>query len=131
MFCLFNHFIHYIGKEAKIKFCLTPIVILWKLSEWNSFVIRIGFFFLLQQNRMFDTHSALSKNCNNYTEYISITNFTMSKWDYVQSLGAAKIKKTKNRKYIRNEYVLLLFIMQSIANYRTVYILMKIIIDRL
>lgn len=93
--CLFSHFIRCIGREAKIKFCLTPTVVMRKLSEWNSFVIRIDFFPSLPQNTMFDTHSTLSKNFNNYTEHISITNFSMGKWDYVQSLGEAKDKIRK------------------------------------
>lgn len=82
--CWFNHFICAIaiGKEAKINFCSTPMESLWEnyqneihlLYESNSSCASSA----VRTEQMFDTHSTLSKNCNSYTENISITNFAIA-----------------------------------------------------
>lgn len=90
-------------KEAKINFCLTPIVVMRKLSEWNSFVLRIeslfslSLFLLLQQN-IFETHFELSIE-ELHRKYFD-NELYQFKWDYVQSLREQKDKtKNRNRKY--------------------------------
>lgn len=78
--CWFNHFICAIGKEAKTNFCATPIESLCEnyQNEIHLFCESNSPCFFNSTNRMFDTHSTLSKNRNSYTENISITNFTIA-----------------------------------------------------